>query len=117
MNETDQMTSKRPFDFPVGDSPGKPKTKISACHRPSSGKSLFSASDEVSSAPKKAGKPAPWSLKETGALVQYICLYWRDSWDNKWPSTKDQQFWNGCAEAVNKTCNSNRTGNKYYSSE
>lgn len=49
-------------------------------------------------------------MQETSAIVQYICLYWRDAWNNKWPSTKDQQFWNECAEAVNKTCNSNRTG-------
>ncbi len=98
---------KRPFNFPVGDSPGKPKNKIPACPQPSSRKSLFS--QEESTGLNK--KPIPWSDNETTSLVQYICLYWKDAWTNKWPSTKDPEFWKGCADAVNKTCNSNRTGN------
>jgi hypothetical protein len=42
--------------------------------------------------------------------VQYICLFWKNAHTNKWPTTKDMEFWNACADAVNNTCNSTRTG-------
>jgi hypothetical protein len=44
-------------------------------------------------------------------LVQYICLYWKDAWNDKWPTTKDIKFWDGCAQAINSSCKSQRTGN------
>lgn len=43
-------------------------------------------------------------------IVQYICLFSEDAWRDKWPTTKDAGFWNACADSVNKTCKSSRTG-------
>jgi hypothetical protein len=101
------MGSKRTH-VPTGDTPGKPKQKISNQYKESSSrKSLFGGSEGGTSAPS-------WNTKETSALVQYICLYWEDAHTNKWPTTKNRQFWNGCADAVNKTCNSSRTGIEIY---
>ena len=55
-------------------------------------------------------KPEKWTRKETPALAQYICLYWKDAWSNKWPMTKDKKFWNSCAKAINSVCGCQRTG-------
>ena len=66
------MASKRPFSFPVGDSPGKPKTKIPACPEArtesSSRKSLFTSEQSVC----LSKKPVPWSGEETKCLVRYV---------------------------------------------
>ena len=104
------MATKRTFSFLLGDSPGKPKVKIPASleaqAESSSRKSLFTSEQSVCF----SKKPVPWSDQETECLVQYICLYRKDAWTNKWPSVKDPVFWKGAADALNKTCNSNRTG-------
>jgi hypothetical protein len=51
-----------------------------------------------------------WSQQETKVLVQFICLFAENASKNKWPSNKNQEFWTKCAETVNKTCGTNRTG-------
>lgn len=60
---------KRPFNFPVGDSPGKPKNKIPACPQPSSRKSLFSQEESTG----LSKKPIPWSDNEP--LLSNIYVY------------------------------------------
>ena len=59
---------------------------------------------------KGSCKGSDWTEKEESALVQYLCLFWEDAYINRWPTTKNMDFWNSCAEAVNSTCNSARTG-------
>jgi hypothetical protein len=51
-----------------------------------------------------------WSVEETSALTQYICLFWEDADTDRWPMQRDKKFWDDCANAVNKTYNSTRTG-------
>ncbi|CAB4008422.1 Hypothetical predicted protein [Paramuricea clavata] len=34
----------------------------------------------------------------------------RDALNDKWPTTKDKEFWDGCAQAVFNACNSQRSG-------
>ena len=102
------MTSKRRFELSSGDSPGKPKPKV-ALYEHTSKKSLFQQSTESSLQCKKE-RPVPWTKQETSTLVQYICLYWKDAWSNKWPTTKNSEFWDGCAQAINNSCRSQRTG-------
>lgn len=104
------MAAKRPC-IVEGNTPGKP-----TCKRPVQGKSrrnLFDSETETFGNIKQnepsAGK-CDWTLKEKSALVQYICLFWKDAWNDKWPMTKDNAFWNSCASAVNNACHSNRTG-------
>ena len=41
-----------------------------------------------------------WSSKEIQALIQYIGLYWDGAASNGWPNTKDEQFWECCANAI-----------------
>ena len=53
-----------------------------------------------------------WTNEEIKALVQYICLYWPQAWNDKLPVTKDHVFWDSCAGAVNTSCKSNRKGMK-----
>lgn len=103
------MTSKRRFELSTGDSPGKPKPKV-ASYECSSRKSLFKKNTESSLQFKKE-RPVPWTKQETRILVQYICLHWKDAWNDKWPTTKDPKFWDGCAQAINNSCRSQRTGN------
>ncbi|CAB3990641.1 Transposon Tf2-6 poly [Paramuricea clavata] len=103
------MAAKRVFNLSPGDMPGKPKNKVPT-HQPHSRKSLFQSEEVKQAEPARQEKPIPWSEKETKALVQYVCLFWKDAWKNKWPSTKDQNFWKECAKAVNKAYCSSRTG-------
>lgn len=102
------MASKRGFQLSTGDSPGKPKTKLPSFGGKSR-KSLFSDKKQAEEC-KKSSKPLPWSREETSMLVQYVCLFWKDAWNDKWPTTKDERFWDGCATAVNNACNVQRTG-------
>lgn len=103
------MASKRRFELSTGDSPGKSKPKL-ASYEGSSRKSLFKETAETSVHCKKE-RPVPWTKQETSMLVQYNCLYWKDAWNDKWPTTKDSKFWDGCAQAINNSCKSQRTGN------
>jgi hypothetical protein len=104
------MAAKRPCAV-EGNTPGKPTSK-----RPVEGKSrrsLFNNETQCIDDENKvsfACKTENWTRKETSALVQYICLFWKDAWNNKWPMTKDKDFWDTCAQAVNNVCQSNRTG-------
>ena len=99
------MASKRPI-VSEGNTPGKPgKRRVHV--EGSSRKSLFS---DPNSIPSKSAGPREWSTQEISALVQHICLFWEDAWTDRWPTMKNEAFWNACANSVNKTCNSSRTG-------
>lgn len=103
------MASKRPVVV-EGNTPGKPESKRpSTClaTKGSSRKSLFEDGNFLKKKP--AGK-REWSEAENSALVQYICLFWDDAVSDKWPMHRDSEFWDACASAVNKACNSSRTG-------
>ena len=98
------MAAKRPIVV-EGNTPGKPENKQQSTEGRFK-RSLF----RKRNIPTKASGRKEWTKAETSALVQYICLFWDDAGVNKWPMHSDQKFWNGCADAVNKTCNSSRTG-------
>ena len=102
------MAMERVINLSTGDTPEKPKDKKPVC-QPNSRRTLFSTEEKCSKNTKQE-KPIPWSEKETKALVQYVCLFWKDAWNNKRPSTKNENVWKECAEAINKTCSSSRTG-------
>ena len=89
------MAAKRPIVV-GGNTPGKPESK-----RPStegtSRKTLF----QEGNVSKKPPGRREWSDKETGMLVQYICLFWEDAASDKRPMQRDPEFWDGCASAVN----------------
>ena len=103
------MATKRPYVV-QGNTPGKPTSKRSSQGK-SRRRSLFESNPPTSEHPEKAsGSKSEWTLKEKSALLQYICLFWEGAWNNKWPMTKDNSFWNSCAHAVNNACQSNRTG-------
>ena len=76
------MAAKRVFNLSSGDTPGKPKNKIPT-HQPHSRKSLFQSEEVKQAEPARQEKSIPWSEKETKALVQYVCLFWKDAWKNK----------------------------------
>ena len=103
------MAAKRP-SVVEGNTPGKPTNK-----RPVEGKSrrsLFSNEKAaVANINNSFGKkPESWSHQETSTLVQYMCLFWKDAGSDKWPMAKDKDFWDSCALAVNRVCQSSRTG-------
>ena len=98
------MAAKRPIVV-EGNTPGKPENKRPSTEG-SSRKSLF----QVGNVLKKASGKREWSEAETSALVQYICLFWDDAGCNKWPMHRGPEFCDACASAVNKACNSSRTG-------
>ena len=105
------MAAKRP-SVVEGNTPGKPTNK-----RPVEGKSrrsLFTddteSVEDVKNVSFSTKKPQNWTRKETTTLVQYICLFWKEAWNNQWPMTKDKEFWDSCVRAVNDVCLSNRTG-------
>ena len=94
---------------PEGITSGKSKPKLHIVPPSGARKSLFT---KISDA-KPNQQPVQicsWTNEEIKALVQYICLYWPHAWKDKRPVTGDMSFWNSCAEAVNVTCNSNRSG-------
>ena len=94
------MATKRP---PVveGNTPGKPEKKR---HDTSgnSRKRLFTV--------EKPSNSRQWTVAENAALTQYICLFWEVAWTDRWPMKSDTNFWDACANVVNETCNSTRTG-------
>jgi hypothetical protein len=94
------MATKRHV-LPEGNTPGKPEAKRSVASGRSR-KSLFNDNKPCSS--------RQWTSEETAALTQYICLFWENAHTNQWPMVRDPEFWNACATAVNKACNSTRTG-------
>lgn len=101
------MAAKRP-SVVEGNTPGKPSCKRIV--KGTSRRSLFGSNeDELKDAMPKA-RVSGWTEKEESCLVQYICLFWSNAYSNEWPTTKDMEFWNACAEAVNNACNSTRTG-------
>lgn len=99
------MAAKRPIVV-EGNTPGKPDNK----RPPPEGKSRKSLFHDENIPSKKFSSAREWSAEETSSLVQYICLFSEDAWRDKWPTTKDAGFWNACADSVNKTCKSSRTG-------
>ena len=100
-----QHTLKRSI-APEGNTPGKPEPKLRSTSTNRAKKTLFGNVK----ASTESGSRSSWSNDEVKALVQYICLYWPQAWTNKWPVTKDQNFWENCAQAINVSCKSNRTG-------
>ena len=103
------MAAKRPIVV-EGNTPGKPSNKRQVDGR--SRRSLFEDNKEDIKDDKNVSfrKPENWTRKETSALVQYICLYWKNAWSNKWPMTKDKEFWDSCAKSINNVCGCQRTG-------
>ena len=99
------MAAKRPI-VAEGNTPGKPVNK----RPPTQGTSRKSLFQEGNITAKRSSSAREWSREETSALVQYICLYSEDAWTNRWPTRKDPEFWNACANSLNKTCKSSRTG-------
>jgi hypothetical protein len=97
------MTSKRHV-VEEGNTPGKPRNKRQTPINPSR-RTLFPYESK-----KSCSNHAEWSEEECSALTQYICLFWSESHTDSWPMIKDPKFWDACASAVNKTCNSSRTG-------
>ena len=95
------MASKRPC-VTEGNTPGKTASKRAPVEG-SSRKSLFAESNKL------LGQ-REWSSEEISALVKHICLFWEEAWTDKWPTMKNEAFWNACANSVNNTCNSSRTG-------
>ena len=51
---------------------------------------------------------------EDAALVQYICLYWEDVGNDKFPQIKKPQFWNACSDEINKVSFKLRSGMDLY---
>lgn len=102
------MASKRVYRV-EGDTPGKPKEKNTknSAEPKTSRKSLFDVK-KLKSLNKATN--IPWTTEETSALVQYICLYWDEAHTNSWPKMKNENFWQSCSDAVNKSCQSSRTG-------
>ena len=96
-----------------GNTPGKPTNKRQVEEK--SRRSLFSNETEttaniLNNASFAIKKSENWSREETSTLVQYICLYWKDAWSDKWAMVKDKDFWDSCALTVNRVCQSARTG-------
>lgn len=101
------MAAKRPIVV-EGNTPGKPANKRPST-RGTSRKSLFQ-DGEIATKKLSSSASDVWSAEELSALVQYICLFSENAWTNRWPTKKDPEFWNACANSVNKTCKSSRTG-------
>ena len=90
-----------------GNTPGKPACKQTVA---GTSRSQNLKKGEHTEPEKMSCKGSDWTEKEESALVQYLCLFWEDAYTNRWPTTKNMDFWNSYAEAVNSTCNSTRTG-------
>ncbi len=73
------MAAKRPCVI-EGNTPGKPACKRQPCEK--SRRCLFASNKES----EPTGK-SDWTVREKSALVQYICLFWKDSWTDKWQQT------------------------------
>ena len=82
-----QDTLKR-LIAPEGNTPGKPKPKLRSKSASNAKKTLF-GNDSFD---KGSGSRSSWPSDEIKALVQYICFYWPQAWNDKWPVTKDQKF-------------------------
>ncbi|CAB3995828.1 Hypothetical predicted protein [Paramuricea clavata] len=65
-----------------GNTPEKPEKKRPTV-KGSSRKSLFT--DE-----KLPTNKHQWSVEETSALIQYICLFWEDADTDRWPMQRDK---------------------------
>lgn len=48
-------------------------------------------------------KPKVWCSEERQALIEYISLNRDSAASNGWPNTKDEQFWECCANAIAET--------------
>jgi len=83
------MASKRPV-VTEGNTPGKPVSKRAPVEG-ASRKSLFPDSNQPLG-------PREWSSEEISALVQHICLFWEEAWSDKWPTMKNEAFWNACEQ-------------------
>ena len=102
------MNNKREHGPGSGDTPGKPGKKMAKKPQgPGAGdqpkqhirKTLFGKGNPTVIAEEQE-KPKVWCSKEIQALIQYIGLYWDGAASNGWPNTKDEQFWECCANAI-----------------
>ena len=113
------MNNKREHGPGSGDTPGKPGKKMSK--KPQDPgvkrtirKTLFGRGNPTASTLEEK-KPEVWCSQEIQALIQYIGLYWEGAVSNGWPNTKDQRFWECCANAVAETTNlPKRSGKRVY---
>ena len=87
-----------------GNTPGKPEKKRVATNGTSM-KSLFSEK-------KNSSARREWSSKETSTLVLTSIFVYigKNAHTDRWPMQSDTKFWDAVAGAVNKACNSSRTG-------
>ena len=102
------MNNKREHGPGSGDTPGKPGKKMAkkpqvpgASDQPKQSirKTLFGRGNSTVSTEDQE-KPKVWCSEEIKALIQYIGLYWDGDASNGWPNTKDEQFWECCANAI-----------------
>lgn len=104
-----ELSAAKRSCVPDGNTPGKTKAKRKQREKPEGVRKTLFAEDSSTSM-QKSRTVNKWTTEETTALVQHICLYWEDAHNDKWPTTKCNKFWENCAVAVNKVCNSSRTG-------
>ena len=98
--------NKRPH-IVEGNTPGKPVGKR---HVQGISKRTLFQSEPACMSHQENPRVNYWTEAEESVLIQYLCLFWDEAYTGKWPTTKNMEFWNLCAEAVNSTCKSNRTG-------
>ena len=105
------MNSKRGHGPASGNTPGKPGNKMpkktqGPVVQPKRNirKTLFGRGNPATSS-KEEEKPKVWRLEEIQALIQYIGLYWDGAATNGWPNTKDENFWECCANAIAESTN------------
>ena len=107
------MNNKREHGPGSGNTPGKPGNKMPK--KPQGSvvrdqrkliirKTLFGRGNPTVGTEEKE-KPKVWCSEEMQALLQYIGLYWDGGASNGWPNTKDEQFWECCANAIAETTN------------
>ena len=109
--QADSRASVKRPSAPEGNTPGKTAAKIRNVQESENSEArrrcLFGKEENNTDGQSSWTK---WTTKEETALVQYICLFWEDAHENKWPTFKNNEFWSGCAEAVMNVCKTTRTG-------
>ncbi|CAB4008087.1 Hypothetical predicted protein, partial [Paramuricea clavata] len=104
-------STKRYHSPPTGATHGKkpPKRHMQENVKKTTRKSSFQTGTVI----KKKGESNEWSYDDISSLVEYVALYHApdEASSTVWPTHKNEQFWNKCAEAVNcSNQQTNRTG-------
>ncbi|CAH3163832.1 unnamed protein product [Porites lobata] len=101
---------------PSGSTPGKPAGKV---NRTGGQNNIKSRKNLFNFKPEKVPHPPQspvWSVEERRALVEYIALFTPVEQDQlfKWPSFKDINFWEKCADALACTTGMPRRSDIHY---